>query len=119
VLLHRSTFDLEVVRVAAGNSTPFTLDTEGMVLNQFSVRVANKSRAPVTIVPRIKESKNVTIISPLAELTLTPGQSEQIPLFLRAPQSFFSNGRAAVEINFTYSAGENFERTVTIWGPVK
>ncbi|MCO6432251.1 MAG: cytochrome c oxidase accessory protein CcoG [Deltaproteobacteria bacterium] len=112
---HRSPIEIEIMRASTSR---FVVETEsGHVINQFSLRLANRSSSARHFEAKIKGESAAEIVTPLKHLELHPGENLKVPLFIKAPQSLFIEGKAEVEAEILDSTGFAFSRSLSLFGP--
>lgn len=115
MLSQRSPLDLEIIR--EGRASPFVIDASGILTNQFSMRLENKSDAAQQFLDFAVTPEGVTAVSPLVQMELAPEKSAQVPVFFRAPALLFHEGTLEVQLTVRTRNGLIFTRSVTLIGP--
>ena len=114
-LSHRALVDVEIVRTS---DSRFLAEKEGdLISNQFSLRLANKGETSLTFQIKIRDRSPIETVSPLQFVELQAGQSQQVPIFFRAPRSIFQNGQKRILIDIADSSGGITRRELTLFGP--
>lgn len=113
----RESVDMEIVRAISPQA--FTIDSNNIVTNQFSLRVANKGKQPVKFEFKIKDPSSISFVSPIQQISFNHGQAENVPLFIRAPLALFNHGTLIAAVEIISSNGAISEYNITLMGPDK
>jgi cytochrome c oxidase accessory protein FixG len=111
----RQALDVEIVRVA--EKATYSIDSNNIVTNQFSLKLSNKSNIPQKFVINLISPSNIEIISPLPQLVLKPRESQAVPVFVRAPRSGFIHGVEHVIVDIVANSEILVRREFNLIGP--
>jgi len=113
----RRLVDIEIVRT--NQTEPFVLDSSNIVSNQFSLRVANKGEVTDRFFITPIHPDTLKVISPISQMEIQPGESHQVPVFLRVPLDAFYRGKAKIIIELGDLKGVKTRRELTLVGPAQ
>jgi len=107
------------VTLLRGLDEPFTVASDGVVVNQIRLRVANRSRGEHTYtITLLGLDDDAQVIAPENPLRVEAGGLRTTSVFVRMPVGEFTNGRRDITIRI--SAGSAFHRDYpfNLLGPV-
>ncbi len=97
------------VTLLRGTGEPFTVEPDGLVLNQVRIRIANRSRAAHSYtITFAGVGDSAQVIAPENPLEVAAGELRTTSAFLRLPPGAFTRGRR--DIVLTITAGSSFEK---------
>ncbi len=93
----RVAYDFDLIRESKGQA--FTLLADGKISNQFKIRVSNKSSEVQKYKIVLKNGgRNISMLTPLPEFVVEPGQLLDLPLFLNFPTDELEHGQGEVKL---------------------
>ncbi len=97
------------VTLLRGTGEPFTIESDGLILNQIRIRIANRSRASHRYTLSFDGvGDSAQVIAPENPLEVGAGELRTTSAFIRLPSGAFTGGRRDITIEIT--AGGSFER---------
>lgn len=118
-LSHRLPFDFDVVREA--RTALFTVGEDGKILNQFKIRLSNKSTNGMRYKLIFDESINgISYVAPMKEISIESGKMFDIPIFVNFdPTLLNERGIKEIEIKVLNNSGEELSKKVNLVGQKK
>lgn len=123
-LVDRAPLTATIFRAA---EAPYQLGASDEVINHFKLDLGNQSfeaiDARIGLAPEA-ESRGLKLVAPLAIVPVEPGKSRRADFFVKAPRSYFSNGRGAAAIRVAYRAANPgkdhvIEEELKLVGPIR
>jgi len=114
LFLGKGPFDAQLLR---NPGRPFVIGDDGMVANEFRVRLTNRIDAPLTLSLAIADHRECTVHQFHDHITLPAGQMMFESLEIKAPASAFAGGTFTVKLRVTDNAGYSIDRTAPLIGP--
>ncbi|MBW7934225.1 MAG: cytochrome c oxidase accessory protein CcoG [Gemmatimonadaceae bacterium] len=97
-LTHKDAADVTLLGPAGA---PFTLEPDGNVVNQLRVRIANRTGADRAYTVEVTGAEGMKVIAPLSPLSVKPGRTETMPVFVTLPADDFEEGVRTVTVKVT------------------
>ncbi|MBM3908415.1 MAG: cytochrome c oxidase accessory protein CcoG [Gemmatimonadetes bacterium] len=115
--LYQLTFkDAADITLLGAQGAPFTVQ-EGTVMNALRVRIANRTGQEHAYTVSIEGVEGLSMIAPLNPLTVKPGRTETMPLFVTLPAEAFEEGVRTVTVRVTDGSGYVTELPYRLAGP--
>ncbi|MEM6979898.1 MAG: cytochrome c oxidase accessory protein CcoG [Planctomycetota bacterium] len=116
VLSTKYAFDAKVMR---GTGNPFNRTADRMIVNQFRMRLSNRTNGPRQYQFRVLDPSNAVLDSDKdGRLTLDEGGSELFPISIRVPTSTFGPGGSATgQIQIIDDIGNERTLPLKLLGP--
>ncbi len=115
----RTNFDFDVLREA--KSSMFVESTDGRIMNQFKLRLSNKSGENEVFDIKIGgDTGEIQLISPLTEIEVKAGEIFDMPIFISVEKEMLADkGQKEVVLVAHSKHNETLEKTLNIIGPKK
>ena len=118
-LSERTLYDFDLIRESKGEF--FNVLPDGRISNQFKMRVSNKSLDVQSYkVSLIKSINDVSLLSPMNEFSVAPGQILDLPIFINFPKEILQQGKNEVKVEIELEGnGSRSEKVAKLLGPSK
>lgn len=93
--------DAADVTLLGPTGAPFIVQPDGSVTNELRIRVANRSGAAHAYAVEVTGAEHLTLIAPLSPMSVQPGRTETMPLFVTLPHEVFEEGIRTVTVHVT------------------
>ncbi len=110
----RIPYDFEVLR--ASGEAPFSVVSDGKVMNHFMLRISNKSRATRHF-QLSGGPEGVQFTAPIREVDVIAGEIKDLPLFVQFDKQALVAGKLPVAVSVVVDDGSKLERKITLIGP--
>lgn len=116
-LNQRSPFDFDIIREAKAGV--FTESSDGKITNLFKVRISNKAKVPHGFNVYLKqELLGVTLVSPLSNMKVEPGQIFDMPIFVTFDKNVLDEkGVKEIVVVLRADNNESLLKTLHLIGP--
>jgi cytochrome c oxidase accessory protein FixG len=115
-LTHKDAADVTLLGPAGA---PFMLEPDGNVVNQFRVRVANRTGTDHAYRVDVTGADDMKVIAPLSPLTVKPGRTETMPVFVTLAADDFEEGVRTVKVTVTDGAAYTGTFEYRLAGPMR
>jgi len=113
----RTTYDFDLIRESKGEA--FSVLPDGRISNQYKMRVSNKSSDVQKYKIRLMENdKGVSMLTPMQEFVVAPGQLLDLPVFLNFPKEALDSGKGEVKLELQLEGTDSkAEQVAKLLGP--
>jgi cytochrome c oxidase accessory protein FixG len=111
--------DAADVTLLGAAGAPFVVQQDGKVTNQLRIRIANRSGAEHAYTVEVKGDDDLSVIAPMSPLTVRPGHTETMPVFVTLPHDDFEEGVRTVTVRVSDGAGYTADFPYRLTGPIR
>ncbi len=115
-LTHKDAADITLLGAAGA---PFTLEPDGSVVNQLRVRVANRTGTAQAYAVEVLGAEHLKVIAPMSPLTVQPGRTETMPVFVTLPPEEFDEGIRTVTVRVSDGVRFDGKFAYRLAGPMR
>jgi polyferredoxin len=116
-LLFRDTSEFQLTREVSTKT--FTVLPNGLINNQFKLRVVNKASEPRVFSVEPKELGLVSILMPVPRFEVPAGKMMTTPVFVQTKKEQLEGGKKKITLVVRDDAGFEAKQMITILGPGK
>lgn len=110
--------DAADITLLGPTGAPFIVQPDGSVTNELRIRVANRSGAAHAYAVAVTGAEHLTLIAPLSPMSVQPGRTETMPIFVTLPGEAFEEGIRTVTIHVTDGGAYTAEFPYRLAGPM-
>lgn len=111
--------DAADVTLLGAAGAPFVVQQDGQVTNQLRIRIANRSGAEHAYTVEVTGDDDLSVIAPMSPLTVRPGRTETMPVFVTLPHDDFEEGVHTVTVRVSDGAGYTADFPYRLTGPIR
>ncbi len=116
LLVLRDTFEFDVVRQTG---SPFYVQSDGMVVNRFRVRITNRLDAPQRFEVKVAEPAGVEVVLPAMPIEVASRKVVPVEGLIRLPRSAFVTPSIPAVIKVVAVGGQAEQAEFVLLGPVR
>jgi len=113
-LAARKPAELTVLR---GTGAPYAIEADGRVANQLRVKITNRGAAPERYALTVDGVDASAVIAPQNPLSVAPGKTETMDVFVMLPATAFAKGEHLVTLRVEDGAGYRDSAQYRLVGP--
>jgi cytochrome c oxidase accessory protein FixG len=113
-LSNRQTAEFQIIRSVG--AMPYSLTSEGKVINPYKIHLANKSDF-LQHFRVASDEQELELILPGSPFPVAPGSSNEVPIMVTVPKSSLLDGKREITIKVFSDQGLINESKITVLGP--